>query len=184
MEYIVKNLVALERPSVVMMVGLAGSGKSSVIEKLNDTLHRVLPLSVVCADDIRDELSGTARRQALRTPELSVRAWTEAYRRVEVALHIGELVIVDGTHLDEYRDPAVERYRQYGARKVAALVLDVPLDVAKARNEARGVRGEGYVEPQEIERMEAFRQEHPITPEAPHPFDIVYVHSPSDETPA
>jgi predicted kinase len=182
MYHIVRGLASIEKPSVLMMVGLAGSGKSSVVEKLSDALRQVVPLSVVCPDDIRDELSATARRQARRSPELSHRAWAEAYRRVEAALHAGDLVIVDGTHLDEYRNLAMERYRQYGARKIAALVLDVPIDIAKARNEARGAIGEGYVEPHEIDRMEAFRLKNSVTPETPDPFDVVYMYSPADRT--
>lgn len=168
-----------------MTIALPGAGKTTLVGKIITTLRVSAPdinTTVVCPDDIRDELAGVHMRQAKYDSAANTKVFEIAKERTRVALGMSGIVITDATHLSRrinssFREEAVRQYRELGARTVAALVLDVPLEVAQARNQARGAEGKGYVMPADIDSMEAYRQQHLVTPNAPGEFDVVILHS-------
>jgi predicted kinase len=176
---IVEQITALERPAVLMTVALPGSGKTTLVEKIEGELRPTgIVLGVICPDDIRDELASAGKRQARYDPAINGDVFRVAGERTKAVLGVGGLVIIDATNLSRdarssFRPIAVQAYRDLGASTVAALVLDVPLEIALARNEARGSKG--YVEPTDIAKMDAYRHAHPLSPEAPGEFDAVIV---------
>jgi len=106
------KLAELESPSVIMMSGVPGSGKSYLAEQLGSLLH----IPVISSDAIREEISGDADNQ-----EVSAEAWQLLYNRVEHSIRDQQTIIVDATHaLREYRISDIKRYRLYGAQSVVA----------------------------------------------------------------
>jgi predicted kinase len=173
MRTIVEELVTLERPAVVMTVALPGSGKTTLLDRIVPDLRLTGLVEVVCPDSIRDELERVGRRQARYQRASNNEVWGRVHKDAKAVLDLGGIAIIDATHLNEFREGAVQTYRDLGAKTVAALVLEMPLEVAKLRNEARGAAGEGYVEPADIDKMDAFRQAHPLAPDTPGAFDMV-----------
>ena len=94
-------------PSIVMMVGPCGSGKSTLIEK------RFNSREVISTDALRVEFTGDVRRQDKNDEVLD-----EIARRVEVKISVGQRVIIDATHL---RDKDRRRAYELGQ------MLDVPI---------------------------------------------------------
>lgn len=177
MRAISEQVSLLESPAVVMPVGLPGTGKTTTIEEIVEDLGSEL-VTVISTDNIRDELEGVGEREATYDQNLNERVFREAQDRIKAALILGGIVILDSTGLStkpesDFRPKAVQGYRELGAVTVAALVFNVPLEVAKARNETRGAEKKGYVKPADINNMEAYRRAHPLSPEAPGEFDVV-----------
>ncbi len=177
----VEQIANLERPAVLMTVALPGSGKTTLLKSIERELRPTgLVLEVVCPDAIRDKLADVGERQAEYDPAQNIEVFRIVGERTKAVLGMGGLVIIDATNLSRSRDSsfrpvAVQAYRDLGARTVAALVMDVPLEVALERNEARGAQEEGYVKvkPEDIVKMDAYRQAHPLSVEAPGEFDMV-----------
>lgn len=116
-------------PSVLMMVGVPGSGKSFIA----DELSRQLGFEVLSSDKMREELSGDAGDQSV-----SSQAWQLVYDRAAAALQRGKSVIIDGTHnslVGRRRD--VARYRKSGAASMVAVWVDTPFGISCERNRSR-----------------------------------------------
>lgn len=123
------RLTELPRPSVIMMAGVPGSGKSYLADQFGELLH----LPVISSDACREEISGDPNDQSV-----SRQAWELVYHKAEGAIHDGNSVIIDATHKSrEQRQRDIKRYRSYGARTVAAVHVAVTLGTALARNAAR-----------------------------------------------
>lgn len=75
-------------PSLIMLVGISGSGKSEFINTLKNIL-------VVCPDEIRKEETGDISDQSRNT-----KVWKVAKERVAKALSSGLDVILDATNVD------------------------------------------------------------------------------------
>lgn len=127
---------------VIVGIGLPGSGKTTVLKEFA-VRHGY---AYLCPDDIRQELTGNPADQS-RNREV----WHEAYRRTADLLERGETVVFDASFVkfDERKD-FLTFARESGAEKVEGVFLDVPLEIAKERNEARERRVPGYA----IDRME------------------------------
>lgn len=128
-EVVRRNLEGFRSPVVIMMVGVPGSGKSSVASDLS----RLLSMPVLSSDSYREELSGDANNQAV-----SKQAWGLVYARAHTVLANGEPCIIDGTHNNAAgRRRDINRYRKSGAATVIAVWVDTPLEISLGRNSAR-----------------------------------------------
>jgi len=180
MKKLTEQVLSLERPSAVMTVALPAAGKTTLANALLRELAVAapdVPACIVCSDDIRNEIAfETGSRPYDRSMNAVV--FETAQNRTRAILEVGGIAIIDATHLNRFRPETVERYRGFGAEAVAALVLDVTLEQAKQQNEARFLTGVGYVDPADMDRMEAYRQAHPLTAESPGEFDVVFQYNP------
>lgn len=123
------SLSTLETPSVIMMVGVPGSGKSYI----GNQVGNIMKLPLLSSDSIRKELSGDENNQ-----EVSQEAWTLLYDRAERYIRDRSSVIIDGTHtVAERRRNDIERYKNYGAKAVVGLHVATHIEIAIRRNNAR-----------------------------------------------
>lgn len=117
---------------VNVMVGVAGSGKSTVVEKIlaeNPSCSTM----VVCPDLIREEFCDGNRSDQTKNHLV----WPEAYRRVREHLARGYDVIFDATMLNpKKRKDLVEIAKEFDAY-LFAHVVEKPLDVILAQNANR-----------------------------------------------
>lgn len=127
--YSLANLTELESPSAVMMIGVPGSGKSTIAAHISE----LLAVPILSADECRREISGDANDQSV-----SREAWAMVYDRAQAAIEAGESVIIDGTHTHaEMRRRDAKQYRQFGARAVVGIHIQTTIETCIARNNSR-----------------------------------------------
>lgn len=133
------------RVRLVLVGGLPGTGKSTLAAGLGDALRA----TVLRSDEVRKELAGIPGHQpapagvgeGIYTPEATARTYEELLRRAEVALGLGELVVVDASWTDAaWRDEA-RRVAKATHADLVELRCEVPAAVAAARMEARRAAG-------------------------------------------
>jgi predicted kinase len=109
-------------------VGIPGSGKSTGIKKITETTNA----TVICPDDIREEISGDASDQSQNE-----RVWKIAYARLHKALESGKSVIFDATSVNpKSRKPLIKVGKQYDC-EIVACVFPVTLRTAIQRQSLR-----------------------------------------------
>jgi len=114
----------MEKTTAFVMCGIPGAGKSTYAEKLAKTEAA----AIISGDEIRFELYGDSQIQG---------NWGEIWREIEqqVADFSDGNVIIDGTHCRaDYRAEIITLLRSYGYTNIEAVVLDVSLATALARN--------------------------------------------------
>ena len=107
-----------------VLCGVPGAGKTTYAEKLS----KLENATIVSGDNIRKELYGSWE---------IVGNWGEIWGAIDdaVADAVGGNVIIDGTHCrPEYRAEITTLLRSYGYDNIEALVIDVSLATALARN--------------------------------------------------
>jgi aminoglycoside phosphotransferase family enzyme/predicted kinase len=126
---------------LILVGGLPGTGKSTLAAGVADALGG----TVIRSDVVRKELAGLVSTQpapaefgaGIYTPEATATAYTEVLRRAEVALGMGETVVLDATwSTEQWRGQA----RDVARRTTSDLVelrCSVPLDVAARRMRQR-----------------------------------------------
>jgi predicted kinase len=129
-QMIEQGLAEVERPFVVMGIGIPGSGKSAVLDEV--AVH--LEIGRLTPEIIRDSLSVTESG-----PDLEAKVRQALYSRVDGILQAGGSVIIDAVNLEAKRRPDdIELYRKYGARAVVAAVFRTRFSDAEATLRSRG----------------------------------------------
>lgn len=124
-------------PRLLIMVGLTGSGKSTIARNLGE----VLPATVIDSDTTRKELAGLGPmsrqeneyQSGIYSPEMSAKVYATLLERAGPLLKQGRTVILDATYIQRSDREAAKRLaRQHGAR-FAAVHCDVSDDLARER---------------------------------------------------
>ena len=117
------------KPSVIMAVGAAASGKTTTLE----------PMCVDC-DIVRLSPSEIRAQMKLNEndPKSSLKAWGELHRRVIEQLEEGNSVVIDAKNTESWRRPReVQFYKDHGAKMVVAALFKTPLEELINRNKNR-----------------------------------------------
>ena len=118
--------IVIPDPSLVLLVGAAGSGKSSLAARLFAVDE------IVSSDTLRGVVGGDEADQAV-----SRLAFRILHRTVDRRLHNGQLTVVDATNaVAAHRSPLVRRAIAAGIPLVA-IVLDLAPPVVHAQNARR-----------------------------------------------
>jgi len=149
----------VERPSLVVLYGLMGSGKTNVARYLRE--HHGWHL--LSTDAVRKQISGVGENTRVYVPyneglyslEMNSRTYDEICERAENLLHAGFDVVVDGAFKRQSeRDPVIEAARRTGARLV---FLQTVCDAGEQRlrlerRQQHDTRSDGRVELMEQQR--------------------------------
>ena len=112
-----------ERPSLVVLYGLMGTGKTSVARHLREKFG----CHVLSTDAVRKQISGVGENtrvyvpynEGLYSPEMNARTYAEVCDRAENLLYAGFPVVVDGAFKRQSeREPVIEAARRTQARLV------------------------------------------------------------------
>lgn len=116
-------------PNVFISVGIPGSGKTTFMSEMASHLN----IRRISPDEIREELTGDITDQS-RNSEV----WEIAHDRVREELEAERSVILDATHYQsELRRESATKFKAWGAKALIAVIFDIPLQVAKDRNDNR-----------------------------------------------
>jgi protein phosphatase len=118
--------VTLPDPSLVLLVGAAGSGKSTFAAR-----HFAAD-EVLSSDTFRAQLSGDEANQAV-----SGAAFALLHRILEERLASRRLTVVDATNVQGRARGELLRLARNARVSSVAIVLDLPTEVILARNAAR-----------------------------------------------
>jgi protein phosphatase len=123
------STLVLPDPSLVVLVGAAGSGKTTLATRL------FAPDEILSSDALRAAISGDEADQ-----RGSAVAFRILHRTLERRLSSAELTVVDATNTKpEYRRPLSARARA-AATPTVAIVLDLPPTTVQAQNASRTTR--------------------------------------------
>ena len=101
--------------SLLLMVGLPGSGKSSIVENL----ARSVPFVLISTDGIRTQLQGKPRYTAAEMAQI----YQLAYRLIELRLRRGQRVVFDASnYLAARREHVLQLAARCGAPAAVCLV--------------------------------------------------------------
>jgi len=161
---VVEQIAYLERPTAIMTVALPGSESEAVVNQIVGRFWREGPIQVINPDEIGGELL-SKKSEVIRE---------RCLKRVEAMLGMGGIAIIHANHLDKTRLQIVDSCKALGAKTVAALVVEMPIEIAKLKVASMQIPA-GLARPttEQIDAMEEFRQANFITTDNPGEFDIV-----------
>lgn len=133
------------RVRLVLVGGLPGTGKSTLAAGLGEALGA----AVLRSDEVRKELAGLPADQpapaepgrGLYAPEVTGRTYGELVRRAEIALGLGEVVVLDASWTDETWRRLARSAAERSHADLVELRCDAPPAVAAARMRARRAVG-------------------------------------------
>lgn len=118
-------------PTLHAMMGLPGSGKSWFADNLYQ--HNTETSNIICPDDWRRAMTGDINDQSKNNE-----VFAGCHERAREKLLIGNDVIFDATNVSQRaRDELLAIAKETGAT-THLHVIDTPVDVCRARMEARG----------------------------------------------
>jgi hypothetical protein len=174
-----------DRPTLVVLYGLMGSGKTNIARYLRESFGWHL----LSTDAVRKQLAGVGENtrvyvpynEGLYSPEMNRRTYEEVCRRAENLLQAGFPVAIDGAFKRQVeRQPVIDLARRTGAR---LLFLETTCEPEEQRIRLEGrqehdTRSDGRVEIMDQQRSEF---EGP-NPDALELFDRVSSDGPKSET--
>ncbi len=113
-------------PSIVLLVGTAGAGKTTFAAR------RFAPGEILSSDAFRARIAGDEADQRATKP-----AFAALHRALASRSRRGLLTVVDATNLHASARRAIGRRARAAGLPTVAIVLDVPLRTAAARNQLR-----------------------------------------------
>jgi predicted kinase len=114
---------------VIVGIGMPGSGKTTLLKDFALKYN----YSYICPDDIRFEMTGNSSDQSRNND-----VWNEAYKRLEDEIKKDSTVVFDSTMANQRdRKIFIEKAKKFGAQKIQGVYIDVPIKIAKKRNENR-----------------------------------------------
>ena len=119
-------VVTVPVPSLIVLIGAAGSGKTTLAARLFD------PDEVISSDELRAAISGDAADQRATRPAFAI-----LHRELASRLATGGLVVVDATSVEERARRALLRGAKAADVAATALVLALPGALVHTRNQAR-----------------------------------------------
>lgn len=158
---------------LVIVGGLPGTGKSTVATGMADRLGWEL----LHSDEVRKDLAGLGHaeradakpHQGLYTEQSRAAVYGELLKRAEVALGMGESVVLDATWLDPGQRAAARAVAERRRARMAELRCALPLGAARERIRRRWAFGGGASDAT-AEVLDALAQE--PAPPWPHVMDL------------
>ncbi len=121
--------LVLPRDALVVLVGVAGSGKSTFAAR------HFPPTEVLSSDALRALITDDPHHQGATDD-----AFDLLHRILAMRLRRGRLTVVDATNVEAWARAELLAVARRHRRPAVAIVLDLPLEVAMARNLARSDR--------------------------------------------
>lgn len=123
------TIVAIHDPSLVVLVGAAGAGKTTFAARHFD------PAEVLSSDGYRALISGDEANQGATRA-----AFGRLHRDLARRLALGRLTVVDATNVETAARRALLARSRAAGLPAVAIVLDLPAASVLARNAARAGR--------------------------------------------
>ncbi len=129
-----RKVLEADSPSVIMGIGIPGSGKSTALEHVR---HSLSPASeLIDADAIRERLVKLRAPQ----PDTYRLMQVDIVRQTERALEKGKTAIIDTTNVEaRQRLDTIRTITALGRCSFGAVYMDTPSEVALERNSQRQV---------------------------------------------
>lgn len=113
--------------AVVLLVGVAGSGKSTIARKAFG--DKAL---IVSSDECRKEICGNEQDQTI-----NAQAFELFYEKIEEGVMQSKQVIADATNLDRFSREKIYDIAKKNNAPIYALMLNIPIEVIKEQNKKR-----------------------------------------------
>jgi predicted kinase len=118
--------LAIPRDALVLLIGVAASGKSTFAAR------HFLPTEVLSSDALRAMITDDPHAQGATDD-----AFDLLHRLLAMRLRRGRRTVVDATNVEGWARAELVAVARRHRRPVVAIVLDLPLEIAMARNLAR-----------------------------------------------
>ncbi len=118
--------IELPEAALVVLVGPAGAGKTTFAARHFD------PAEILSSDALRARVAGDPADQGATSPAFAI-----LHRSLTRRLAAGHLTVVDATNVERHARAALLRRAAVAHVAAIAIVLDVPLATALARNRRR-----------------------------------------------
>ena len=118
--------IAIPADALVVLIGVAGSGKSTFASR------HFTPTQVLSSDAFRALIADDPTAQGATDD-----AFDLLHRVLEMRMRRGHLTVVDATNVEAWAREQLLSVARRHRRPCVAIVLDLPVDIALARNAAR-----------------------------------------------